>query len=266
MRNYTIALLCCILPIWLTAQVRWETGLVLGGAGYQGDLNPEVYPLLNEVNPAYGGFFRYYLTPSFSFRLIGMSAQLSGSDLNFPAEAPHRSRDFSFRTQVSEFNFTFDWDPFGKSHYPESKYRYRPRITPYFFAGLGFASFKPKTDYKVDFKVDENIAPPIVADEKNSRSVKLPVVPFGGGLRFDLSKTTTLALEGALRFADSDYLDGISATGNPQRRDWYAVAGINLIVRMGVRDSDGDGFVDKIDACPRLKGVESGRGCPDSDG
>ena len=266
MRNYTIALLCCFLPFWLAAQVRWETGLLLGGAGYQGDLNPENYPLLKELNPAYGGFFRYYLTPSFSTRLWGMSTQLSGSDRNFPLEAPHRLRDFSFRTKFTEFSFTFEWDPFGKSHYPESKYRYHPKVTPYFFAGIGMARFKPETDYQVDFKMDENIAPPILADEAKSRTVQLPVVPFGGGLRFDLSKSTTIALEGALRFADSDYLDGVSATGNPKRRDWYAAAGVNLIVRMGVRDSDGDGFLDKLDACPRLKGVESARGCPDSDG
>jgi OmpA-OmpF porin, OOP family len=266
MRNYIIALLCCILPIWLAAQIRWETGLLLGGAGYQGDLNPENYPLLQEVNPAYGGFFRYYLTPSFSTRLLGFSSQLSGSDQNFPADAPHRLRNFSFRSNFTEVDFTLEWDPFGKAHYPESKYRYRPRVTPYFFAGAGFAIFTPKTDYQVDFERDENIARAILDDREKSHQIQLPVFPFGGGLRFDLGKKTTLALEGGLRFADSDYLDGVSASGNPKRRDWYTVAGMNLIVRMGARDSDGDGFLDKIDACPRLKGVESGRGCPDEDG
>jgi flagellar motor protein MotB len=266
MRNYIIALLCCGLSCGLMAQVRWETGLLGGATGYQGDLNPEVYPLLKELRPSYGGFFRYYLTPSFSTRLFGLAGQLRGTDRNFPADAPHRNRDFSFHSNFTEFGLSIDWDPFGKAHYPESKFRYRPRVTPYFFAGLALARFKPLTDYKVDFEEDDNIPAPILADKSNSETLQLPVFPLGAGLRFDLSKSSTLAFEAAWRYADSDHLDGVSASGNPQRRDWYAVSSASLIIRMGARDSDGDGFWDKLDACPRLKGVESARGCPDEDG
>ncbi len=41
-------------------------------------------------------------------------------------------------------------------------------------------------------------------------------------------------------------------------------AGIAL--RLGAKDSDGDGIVDKKDACPQTPGLEKFNGCPDSDG
>ncbi len=47
-------------------------------------------------------------------------------------------------------------------------------------------------------------------------------------------------------------------------RYFQHAAGIAL--RLGAKDSDGDGIVDKKDECPQTPGLEQFNGCPDSDG
>ncbi len=266
MRNYTITLLAAwLLPICLAAQVRWEMGLFGGASGYLGDLNPKQYPILAEIQPAMGLSLSRYLTPSFSLKFSGIAGQISGDDQNFPVSGGHRDRNFAFLTRYYGGDLRLVWDPFGKSHYPEVKYRYKARTTPYFFAGYGLMQFDPKPDYRLFDRALEEIPQKVYDDQRATQASQLPNIPFGGGLRFDFNRKTSLAFEGTLRYLNSDMLDGVSLSGKPNNNDWVINAGANLLIRLGQSDSDGDGFVDKIDKCPRLKGVQSAWGCPDED-
>jgi outer membrane protein OmpA-like peptidoglycan-associated protein len=264
MRNYILAFL--LLPLtWTTnAQVKWETGVFAGGAGYMGDLSPGRFPLTKEIQPAAGGFVRYHLNSTWSVRSLAWYGQLKGSDANFPVQNPDHARNYSFQTSFSEVDVNLEWDPFGKTRYPESKFRYRPRITPYFLMGIGMSHFSSKTSYNV--RIDENANPKILQDVDNAKPAWLPVIPFGAGLKIDLGKTSTLAFETLFRYTRSDNIDGVSQTGNPKVNDYYSTIGVHYSFRIVARDSDGDGIIDKMDRCKLLAGVVTAKGCPDKDG
>lgn len=65
-----------------------------------------------------------------------------------------------------------------------------------------------------------------------------------------------------MRTAFTDYLDGISFAGNPEKKDWYGFAGISLAYRWGALDQDGDGIPDARDQCPKIPGSSANFGCP----
>ncbi len=264
MRNYILALLLLSVTWTMEAQVKWETGTFVGGAGYMGDLSPGRFPLAKTTQPAVGGFVRYYVSPNWAIRTLGLYGQLKGSDANSPTENNRNPRNYSFQTRFSEVDFNIEWDPFGKSHYPESKHRYRARITPYFLLGFGIAHFSSKTSYNVP--IDENADPKILQDVASSTPHWIPVIPMGAGIKFDMGKTSTLAFETVLRYTKNDYIDGVSQTGNPKANDYYSTIGVHYSFRIAARDSDGDGIIDKMDRCKLLAGVATARGCPDQDG
>ncbi len=52
---------------------------------------------------------------------------------------------------------------------------------------------------------------------------------------------------------------------NQEGRDFFQHS-LGLVFRFGGKDTDGDGIVDKKDACPEVKGLKEFNGCPDTDG
>ncbi|MCS6991585.1 MAG: OmpA family protein [Chitinophagales bacterium] len=56
------------------------------------------------------------------------------------------------------------------------------------------------------------------------------------------------------------------ATENEGKSMSFMQHSAGMVVRFGMKDSDGDGITDKEDACPDQAGPESTMGCPDSDG
>lgn len=264
MRNYVLIVLLGLIPLGGIAQLKMEGSIVVGGIGYQGDLTPDWYPPLQSIRPMLGLAVRHYFTPVWAVRGIAWWGQAAGDDAYFPDNAPHRQRGYSFRTTIGELDLLLDWDPWGKSRYPESRYRFRPRITPYLTAGVGASFQDVQTTYA---SLGEQALPPEVAiDQQENGSQMHLALPAGGGIKIDMSKKSTLALELIGRTNLNDLLDGVSASGNAAARDWYWTGQAQLTLRFGPRDSDGDTIIDKEDRCPSLPGVASARGCPDADG
>ena len=264
MRNAVLVLWLAFMPLLLPAQVKWEAGTVLAGTGYLGDLNPHSYPLPEEVQAAWGAFARFLPSPVWAFRTMVWQGKISGSDNYSPQGSLLNERGYSFSARMGAINLIAEWDPFGRKRYPESVFRYRARTTPYVLAGFGMAYVQTDTDYRLNG--EQRIPVPVKKDLAKGQKLLMPSSAFGGGIKLDLSKTTTLTPEVMVHYQRSDYLDGISYSGNPDARDWVVTAGLSLTFRFSPRDSDGDSFPDKIDACPRQAGVASAKGCPDQDG
>lgn len=243
-------------------QFKWEFGLFLGGANYQGDLVETQSPYLKETNLAFGGFTRYHIGREWAFRLGLTSGHISGSDQNFSASHFAQSRNISFRTQLSELSLNLEWEPFGSRRYPEEG-GYKRIVSPFFFGGTAYNFINAKPDYSA---VPRPVLEQVISDKSAERRYRHFSIPFGGGLKIDLSKFTTLSVEGGLRATFTDLLDGVSEAGNPQKDDWYTFAGFTLSRKFGPPDFDRDGIVDRLDNCPRQFGVASAQGCPDSDG
>ena len=142
-------------------------------------------------------------------------------------------------------------------------------VSPYIYVGTGLVLLNPKTDFNDKSKPNPITELPRIEADKAAVFAKIrPIVPFGGGLRIPLvNRNAVLTLEGGFRPTFSDYVDGMSIAGNPNRNDWYFVGDVGLSKFIGSqKDSDGDGVADKNDLCPYLKGDPKLKGCPDRDG
>ncbi len=238
-----------------------EIGLLGGTMLYTGDTHCEQF-LLKQVNGAGGAFVRYYLNDHFSTRLNLIAGKIKGDDRNYPNNS-HGDRNFSFTNQLFDGNLTLEWEPWGGKRYKEGNV-FRKIFSPYFIVGAGFVAGKPTVNYNEtnNFGLTSQIA----LDKANSKGLFFNI-PFGMGLRYDLTRRLTIGAEGLFRVPFTDYLDGVSQSADPNKRDWYYTGMINLGYKLAYhRDGDKDGVEDSQDLCPEVLGLAATKGCPDRDG
>ncbi|MCB9348599.1 MAG: OmpA family protein [Lewinellaceae bacterium] len=240
--------------ITLSGQRQWEGGLLLGGNFYQGDLTPSITGTLQGMRPAYGLLLRRSLGAHFSLRANAFRGKLSGDDAYF---SDYSGRALSFSTDITELSLLLEWRLFSSALAGS-------RLTPYFFAGGGFLQMTPRANL-----LNQQAGSPPAGVKEDAQAVYNKsrfTFPFGFGLEYSLNEQWALGAEGGLRTAFTDYLDGISFAGNPNKKDWYGFAGFSLVYRWGASDQDGDGVADNKDHCPTQPGKTHFAGCPDSDG
>lgn len=106
-------------------EYRAEIGVSGGGSFYIGDANAQLF---KNLQPSFGGFFRYKINPRVAFRMELQSTSIGGT---FKTETASYTlkKQINAGELVGEFNF-FD---FEKTRYN----RLSKNITPYLFAGIG---------------------------------------------------------------------------------------------------------------------------------
>ena len=237
---------------------RWELGPIIGLTSYQGDLVQKGYDL-NETHVGYGLFIRNNIHPNVSFRANFIRGNISGDDSNYDEFA---DRGFTFSSPVSELSLQLEVDILGQKRYPDVQ-SFRNTVSPYFFGGLGFAMFKQSVDYNELF--NQTILEEISIDKESGLNNQRLVVPFGIGVKFDLTPKLTFGLEWGARAVFSDLLDGVSQAGDPNDQDWYNIGSATFAMRFGEKDRDRDGVPDSRDRCPQDAGSKGLNGCPDID-
>jgi len=248
--------------VTLLAQPRAELNLLLGGSTYFGDLQVEDrIPNLDQAQFAPGLQLGLPFGKNFLLRAGIQSVRYEGADA-FSNIEEYKNRDFSFTGKLFEGSLQFVWEPFAHRRYPDEG-GYRNIISPYLFVGGGLSFFEQTTRYG-NPGVDG--FPPKIQADIDAEESPVFVLPVGGGVRFDLSKHTSLGLEVGARKTFTDQLDGVSNSGKSDTDDWYLVGGLTVSYRWVTPDYDRDGFLDKEDACPEQAGVDYANGCPDSDG
>jgi Domain of unknown function (DUF6089) len=195
------------------AQMNWETvhtgefGFTLGGAHYFGDLNTRAS--FNRPKPAVGIFFRKQFGNYVSARLTGHFAQLGYSDI-YSKNEYQRLRNLSFNTNIYEvalqgdFNF-FKFIPEDPAH----------SFTPYVTLGVGVMSFDPYA-----YINGEKVFLRPLGTEGQTKgylgrtpySTTAIVIPFGVGLKYNLTERFNISFELTHRFTNTDYLDDVSTT------------------------------------------------------
>ena len=242
----------------LAQNLRWEAGVFLGGSTYQGDLiKTDLYDF-GEFNFGYGLLLRHNIHPNLSLRANLMRGKITGDDMNYE---DRQGRGFNLSSPITEVSAMLEIDILGHKRYKDGKFK--RMISPYVFGGLGLSWLDQDIFY------NENLTRANSAELNRDKNANLDkawfAVPFGLGLKADLSEKWTLGVEWGTRPVFSDLLDGVSQTGNPDENDWYNFGGATLVYRFGEADSDGDGIKDNEDSCPTIPGVESANGCPDTD-
>lgn len=251
--------LVCQLFGCLWGQSKWQSGLFIGGANYQGDLVETLAPILSETGYSVGVINRYNWSDQIRLRAHFIFGKISGTDLNATEGTGRRKRNFSFESQISELAFAFEYEPFP---YKFDSSQTKRLISPYIYTGIGGSNFNVSNQYNSSNGLSEEIR----ADQEATKSNLAAVVPVGGGIKFNVNKHLELGVEVGTRLTFSDYVDGVSFSGNPESNDWYWYGGVNVGIKFLPKDIDDDGIADKGDECPEIKGLASTSGCPDTDG
>lgn len=237
----------------------WEIGLFAGAANAYGDVIDTRFIQFSRTNLAYGGVVRFNANRNLSIRASFIRGQLKGSDLDSEALA---ARGLSFESTINELAIVGQWDLWGHKRYNDNG-GFSSVISPYLFAGFGLGLNDLQTDYS-SLSDNPALTGRAAQDMQNSPNSQF-TLPFGIGINTDLSERLLLSFEFGWRPIFNDYLDGISATANPDRNDWYSMGGTSLAYRLVERDGDEDGIPDHKDLCPNIWGPEEHLGCPDSD-
>jgi len=216
LRYYTLILLF-FLPMLTFAQKGTEAGVFIGIAQYQGDLAPSPFAV-SETNLALGGLYRYMINSNLAFRGTFTWGRISGDDRNRETYEPSE-RTWKMENRILEMAVHAEWIFFGTDRYSNTGLHKR-KFSPYVALGLG-GSF---TNAELEVPAEDRAKIP----ESDATSTFL-VVPISAGLRLDITQDFLINAEFGTRATFSDYIDGVSQNGNPDKGDWYFFAGISLV-------------------------------------
>lgn len=189
-----------------TAQSR-EMGLMLGVMGYKGDLNPVMF---NDkfLHPGIGIVYRRYYNNHWAFRAGFNYGRVSADDA-MAEDSFSINRNLSFRSDIMELQggYEFNFFPYQTAN-PATFF------TSYLFAGLAIYRFNPKAElngqwYALQPLGTEGQGTEIYPERKPYSRISISM-PFGGGLKFKLTKRFCTVIELGVRRCFLDYLDDVS--------------------------------------------------------
>lgn len=216
-----LLLLLLSLPAGLFAQESDELGLLVGATAYSGDLAPSPFAA-QRINVAVGGFYRRMFDPKIGIKASINYARFRADRLDVP-EFNNPRENIELKLGLVEITAQVEWHPLGGPRFNNVDVLEK-NWTPFVAAGLGVAFGEAQLD-----------TPPEFTDqfpEDDDKNLFL-VVPLVGGIRFDVSRVSTLSIELGARAVFSDYLDGVSVYGDPDNSDWYWIGGISYVYYLG---------------------------------
>ncbi len=231
------ALCFCVFTFAAHAQ-NFEVGLTLGVTTYNGDINIQPQNFSPTLRPAIGILGKYRFENGVKLRGQVQTGSIAASEKNHPL-AWRQQRGFAFSSPLTEAG-AFLEIPFFE----------RNRTTFYGFGGIAATFFNPKTDFNAP---NPFLATDINPDAVAAYSKVTPAIPLGVGVNFALRNNFNLSIEGGYRKVFTDYLDGVSLVGNPDRPDAYFIGNISLtkIFGKGNNGYNGGGG-GKEAACPKF--------------
>lgn len=193
----TLIFLCCLFGR-VQAQ-SWEVGFTIGGAGYMGDLNQR-----NPFKPsgiATGALLKRNFNGYFSAKVSYTYAQIQGADSTSRYEQ-FRNRNLSFVTPLHEVALT------GEFNFLE----YIPSIskslfTPFIYAGIGTVNYNPTAMYQGQVY---NLRELTTEGQSKPYSHTALTLPYGVGIKYNVSGKLNLVADIGYRNPRTDYLDDVS--------------------------------------------------------
>lgn len=186
-----------------------EFGVSVGAAHYFGDLNTRAR--VNRPKPALGVFFRKQFGNYTGLRVAAHYARLGYSDIYNTQNEYMLRRNLSFNTNIWELSLQGDFN-FFKFVPGDPAFRF----TPYITLGAGIFSYDPYAYYKGQ-KVflrplgTEGQGYQQYPDRKPYGSMAV-CIPFGIGVKYNITNNMNLGFEVVYRFTNTDYLDDVSKT------------------------------------------------------
>lgn len=217
---------------------NFEAGLTVGLTSYQGDIAVANRHLIGSSRPAIGIVGKYRLSDNFVLRGHVLHGKIAGTEKNHP-ETWRQQRGFAFSSKLTELAAVLEWAFYTKGNW-----------TVYAFGGVGASFFNPQTDYN---EPNPYVFTDINRDAKANYKKVTPVIPLGIGIQYQLPSNFNLSFDIGYRKSFSDYLDGISVLGNPDRPDGYHFVGLTLTKAFGGGKSAANrGFKQGSGDCPKF--------------
>ncbi|MBX7093558.1 MAG: hypothetical protein K1X56_02470 [Flavobacteriales bacterium] len=245
-----------------TSLAQYEIGITGGGSYYIGDLNP--YKHFNQLHASGGIFLRNNLNRRFAWRLSATYGMVSGAD-SLSSNPNLASRNLSFRSRIIEIGpiVEMTFVKFSLGNITDES------ATLYLFTGLMYFNMNPQgklNDNWVDLQSLGTEGQGSSLNSKKEYSLNQLSIPFGIGMKGNISKRICIGLEYGIRKTFTDYLDDVSGyyvdptdlarengplsahfanqssdgrslsgtlRGNPNNKDWYAYLGGSISVRLG---------------------------------
>ena len=239
-------------------QAKHDLNILLGGSQSGTDVHSwgkDGVGLTTGAQFAYGLNYTYNFTNAFGLRLGFTGTELSGDDIDIDRLEP---RAYSFTSPLYELGFGLQWNFLNKTG--ENGEWLQRKFEPYTVTLLALSFTDPDVDFTHTSKPEKN-----AQDKENLKKTNLQI-PLGFGFKYNFSDKMYLGMEFRNVIPITDYLDGISASANPDDNDGYTFLGLTLGMKFGISDKDGDGIADKNDNCPEIPGLAQFNGCPDTDG
>lgn len=216
----------------------WEIGLTPGVSYYVGDLNPTGHFIFS--NPGGGIFgrknFNYHWSLRFGLNYHRLTAADSISRYDY-----QQFRNLDFSSHVFEGNVLLELNFFPYKPQELRKYRW----TPYLFAGLGLFYYEPETRYNGTLAnlSDYGTEGQYLAGNANRPYPPIqPAIPFGMGIKVNISRRLSFGMEYGMRLTFTDYLDDVS-TVYPNQQELLLVGG-QVATELSNKTPGGDGPID----------------------
>lgn len=183
---------------------RFHLGVYAGGGNYLGELNKKLYA---KTKLAGGVSLNYELSDRVMLRGGLMLGKVEGADRYGNSETIKQIRNLSFQSNITEFSLLGELTAFNL---------YNIRWSPYAFAGIAVYHFNPFTTdsgRKVFLQPlgTEGQGLTQYPDRKPYALTQFSI-PFGGGIKYNISDDVRIGLELGMRRLFTDYLDDVSKT------------------------------------------------------
>jgi hypothetical protein len=177
----------------------WEVGGFAGGAGYMGDLNPTNPFKISGI--AAGGFVKRNFNGYLSAKLGYTYGSISGAD-STSSNAQTRARNLSFVTRLSEVSVVGEFN-FMKYIPSVSENVY----TPFFYVGISLTNYLPEAHYNGQTYDLRSLQTEGQAKPYSNTTIS---IPYGVGVKYNITGTWNLIADIGYRNTNTDYLDDVS--------------------------------------------------------
>ena len=282
MRRFIFFLIAAIISIQSVAQL--QVGIFGGVSDYHGDLTDKAF---QNPKAAFGLTVGYEITSRINVH-AGITYGKAGAADSLSDQTDLRLRNLSFQSSIAEFSLVGEYNIFDMDVRP---------FSPYLFAGLAVYHFNP---YTYDRNNNKVFLQPLSTEGQGlpgypnkPYSLTQLALPFGGGIKYNISDNFRIALELGMRKLFTDYLDDVSGgyadpndlfankgqqsvelsyrgdevpggnlnypvkgftRGSPKYKDYYYFTGIHLTYR--IQAGNGGGIF------PGARGKNKRYGCP----
>ncbi len=222
LQKLTILQFFLLLSALAFGQKATEVGIYGGISLYQGDLAQSPFSA-EELNPAVALTYRQFFNPRVALRASALWTQLTGSDLPYTSRS---TRGVVMKTSLVEATIGAEWHLLGRARLNNTS-AFRQKFSPYLGLSAGLAFANPEFTQPVDLpKKEEDF------------STTFFVLPITAGLRFEMTRKLSVSVDFSTRPVFSDYLDGISENGNPDKRDWFFTSGITILYSINAENDE----------------------------